>query len=614
MGHPFRLLRLASLLLLVAGLNQIRAGDPPAQPTPSRPDSLKEIKERQAFAEQQAQEMVKESIRQADGLVKARALDLLKRSRTTVGKNADLSPRAQVVLDAQLEKVLQRIERHGTRGDMEEKLSKPFDFAGFEDPKTTLGDAIQALQKQHDVVISLNHRAFHLDQVMDVLKFEIAALNPIPAMPRATLSRVLKQILAHVPAPSGATFIVRRGEIEITTGKGQARQRLSANTPIEKLLPVPPKGGPRIEPLLGDDLTRIPEVSFQAPQAKGVSPEAALKQTIQQMARIRHVNEKKTDRFMEALIGHRPDLAGLPFVLGDACRSKPDRQTAFAAEIELVRQSGAAGNPLGQMQAPNLAAMISDTYWDGYQASCAEADKAARGSGKAGQEHTQPARVAALMQILGPEDGPGRRGLVRTLASISDAEATRALARLVLFSSEEDVRRSAIETLQVRRERDYTDILLQGFRYPWPAVARRASEALVKLGRTDLLPRLVEVLEQPDPRLPVAKEVEGKRVALVRELVRINHHRNCLLCHAPVNEGVPLDPGNPGGAAPEPVNGGEVTGAIPIPGQPLPSPAAGYAGSPPEVFVRVDVTYLRQDFSMLQPRGRRRALAGDAAL
>ena len=108
------------------------------------------------------------------------------------------------------------------------------------------------------------------------------------------------------------------------------------------------------------------------------------------------------------------------------------------------------------------------------------------------------------------------------------------LAKLALFSNDEEVRSASVAALAVRRERDYTEILMQGFRYPWPAAARRASQALIKLGRTDLVPRLLEVLEQPDPRLPVLKQVEGQPVPVVRELVRINHHRNCLLCHAPV--------------------------------------------------------------------------------
>jgi hypothetical protein len=44
-----------------------------------------------------------------------------------------------------------------------------------------------------------------------------------------------------------------------------------------------------------------------------------------------------------------------------------------------------------------------------------------------------------------------------------------------------------------------------------------------------------------------------------------------------------------------------VTAAIPIPGEPLPSLTDGYRMSSPDIIVRVDVTYLRQDFSVLQP-------------
>ena len=40
---------------------------------------------------------------------------------------------------------------------------------------------------------------------------------------------------------------------------------------------------------------------------------------------------------------------------------------------------------------------------------------------------------------------------------------------------------------------------------------------------------------------------------------------------------------------------------VPTPDQPLPSPSEGYDNSIPEVLVRLEVTYLRQDFSLLQP-------------
>jgi hypothetical protein len=110
----------------------------------------------------------------------------------------------------------------------------------------------------------------------------------------------------------------------------------------------------------------------------------------------------------------------------------------------------------------------------------------------------------------------------------------------------------------------------------------------VKLERKDLLPRLVDVLDAPDPRAPVTRTVEGRRVPAVRELVRVNHHRNCLLCHAPVN---------PAAGVPE----GVLTAEVPRPNEPLQSFSDGYQNSLQDLLVRIDVVYLRQDFSAAQP-------------
>src|SRR6185437_2171401 len=49
------------------------------------------------------------------------------------------------------------------------------------------------------------------------------------------------------------------------------------------------------------------------------------------------------------------------------------------------------------------------------------------------------AHIAALMQMLAPEDVALRQGLVKHLAGIDHKEATRALARLLVFSLEEEV-------------------------------------------------------------------------------------------------------------------------------------------------------------------------------
>jgi hypothetical protein len=200
------------------------------------------------------------------------------------------------------------------------------------------------------------------------------------------------------------------------------------------------------------------------------------------------------------------------------------------------------------------------------------------------------ARIAALTQVLAPESPDLRLGLVKYLSAVARPEATRALAKMSIFSAEDEVRQAALDALKVRRERDYNDVLLQGLRYPWPAVARRAGEAVVKLERTDLVPQLIGMLDEPDPRSPVIRERDGKKVPVVREVVRVNHHRNCLMCHAP---------GNSDGISPD-----TLTAPVPVPNQPLSPPSGGYGNlTSPDVLVRIDVTYLRQDFSALQPVG-----------
>jgi hypothetical protein len=140
----------------------------------------------------------------------------------------------------------------------------------------------------------------------------------------------------------------------------------------------------------------------------------------------------------------------------------------------------------------------------------------------------------------------------------------------------------------VTREKDYTSTLVDALRYPWPAVAKNAAAAITKLERTDLVPELVKVLDSTDPRLPTEKEEGGKKVLAVKELVKINHHRNCLMCHAPNGSGTP--------------NEDAATAQVAVPGQQFQTPSqGGYRNEIPELLIRLDVTYLRQDFSVSMP-------------
>jgi hypothetical protein len=396
---------------------------------------------------------------------------------------------------------------------------------------------------------------------------------------------------------------------------------IDPKTPLKELLPTPPQVKNPSKPLLSEDLMRVPMIDFQSPLSRDLNTLEATKQTAHTIARINFLNDKKTDGFLDALRKERTDLLGLPFAMGDECRTRGERNRQFTRAVNLVRQclqsqgqvftttefvqvTKEIPRPDGSKQTvaesvpvtrqivrneagPGMTRSQADGFWDNYTTACANEDKAMARVDREQIEHLTTARIAALMQILAPESGSLRLGLVKYLSAIAHTDATRALARLAIFSAEDEVRLAALDALKVRRERDYTPILLSGLRYPHPAVAKRASDAVVKLERNDLIPQLLEVLDLSDPRAPEVQEVDSKQVSVVRELVRINHHRNCLMCHAP---------GTTSGVSPE-----TLTAQVPVPSEPLPSPFDGYRNSSPDVLVRLDVTYLRQDFSLMQP-------------
>ncbi|WP_082840194.1 HEAT repeat domain-containing protein [Gemmata sp. SH-PL17] len=393
--------------------------------------------------------------------------------------------------------------------------------------------------------------------------------------------------------------------------------QIDPKTPVKDLLPVAPKVAPISGPVLTDDLKKVVEVEFQAKPEK-VGPEVNLvERTAHQMAKINHMNAKKTDAFMSVLLESRPDLAGMPFAMGDDCRVDGERAKYFTQAVNTVRQALGSGQfpvttvrsfggqagaqgfidtsimPAQALQVANSSGLSQQafrapqSFWQQYNTLCDQEDAARGRADKEATEHITLARMAALTQMLAPETAEIRLGLVKYLAGVSHIESSKALARMVLFSAEDDVRAAAITALKVRREKDYTDVLVKGLRYPWPAVAKRAAEAITKLERTDLIPNLLAVLDAADPRMPVTKEMGGKTSTVALEMVKVNHHRNCLMCHAPTGSGAP--------------NANAISAEVAIQGQPLPTPAEGYRQSVPELLIRLDVTYLRQDFSALLP-------------
>jgi sugar lactone lactonase YvrE len=270
------------------------------------------------------------------------------------------------------------------------------------------------------------------------------------------------------------------------------------------------------------------------------------------------------------LMKGRADLAGLPMRMGDDCHLSAEAADHLLGGSLALRQ-----HLLTSTQGGSARAATGDTRPDAkrlHELLNADGDKF--------NKWLKPEAVPALQQLLMAENEFVREVLVEQLGRIAGKKAGVALAQRALFDLHAGVRRQAVEALARRPAEEYRQVLLDGLRYPWPAVADHAAEALAALQMRDAVPALVALLEQPGPDAPYTKP--GKDGPYVREVVRVNHLRNCVMCHA-----VSLDTND------------KVRGRVPRTDQPLPpSFSREYYASNTGTFVRADVTYLQQDFSL----------------
>jgi hypothetical protein len=354
-----------------------------------------------------------------------------------------------------------------------------------------------------------------------------------------------------------------------------------AKMPLSALLPMPPFDEATLPPATNTDLTKVPELTFgELIVRKDESTEKAMARVL---AKINHVSKDVREGFMKALIVNRPDLAGLPFRMGKDCETELKQAVFFNGMVRFIHENRFQANT-SSLLSSKPKQMPNPKFWEQFREMVKSPNRG--DPDPLYDKHiniADRAAVAAVMQVFGPSSADDRINMARFLATVRIPDAGQALAKLAIFAPEPSVHQAAIYGLASHASSGYEQILIDGFRYPHPSVAKRAAEALVKTKNKTVLRDLVKVLEQPDPRAPV--QVEERLV--VRELVRVNHHRNCLLCHAPANvKGVPA---------------GVLTVAVPLPDEELPRPSeGGYRfRSSPDIFVRTDVTYLRQDFSMM---------------
>jgi len=172
--------------------------------------------------------------------------------------------------------------------------------------------------------------------------------SPAPAAPADDSQRILDALSGGFHGGPGSGPLVHNFGAGLSGGGFTSPQRFSIridpNTPVSSLLPPPPVVPAPRPPWMVMDLQHVPEVRFEKETPIPTLPDKALEnktdaekakikddfaQSVRQnavthaahtLAKINHANRKGTDRFVQLLVDHRPDMQGLPFVMGDACR------------------------------------------------------------------------------------------------------------------------------------------------------------------------------------------------------------------------------------------------------------------------------------------------------
>lgn len=399
--------------------------------------------------------------------------------------------------------------------------------------------------------------ALELPTVPPVTPTSPAIAQPALAMPADTAPAIDSSVVAK-PAPTDTQLPVVNSSWPSSLLLA-ATKSLAAATAPPPLAPKPPVPFKRRQLLDRLDLTRQLMLVDEVDGASLPAPRR----------RLHDFRDPQDQVSSDSSASHlrQVALSGLPFRMGVDChldREGAENLQVLSGQLRGHMGTSAATNQLdfrlnaGNLRQHLLAGKDAENPW------------------------LQDEAVPVLMQLLQPENRPVRLLLVELLKRISGPEATIALARRAIHDLDADVRQAAVRALADRPRPDYRAILLEGLRYPWPPVADHAAETLVAVKDHDALPALRKLTDEPDPAAPFRHNDETGTGSMVRELVRVNHLANCAMCHPRSTSSTDL-----------------VRAAIPSRSQPL-SPSSSY-GQPSSSFIHADITYLQQDFSIMQP-------------
>ena len=266
------------------------------------------------------------------------------------------------------------------------------------------------------------------------------------------------------------------------------------------------------------------------------------------------------------MLKDRKDLEGLPLVMGEKCRL--DESESYTM--------GRVSNSLGSLVNRNEPYLNSDGKNKLRKEVAVQAcTKMMNHSLKVDKEGTQ--RLLTVDQILQARPKELRLAFVESLAEEEFQTAVNLLTCYVKYDLDSDVRMAATKALSNFPAKSYRAKLLQGLDYPWVPAAQHSAEAIVRLNDTKAVPMLVDKLKNQDPN--TIRQTEPG-VYVKRELVAINHLKNCVLCHADTRK--------------------SGLGNAPVPEWNRPLPRLYYGAKSEALNVRADVTYMRQDFSVMQ--------------
>ena len=275
-------------------------------------------------------------------------------------------------------------------------------------------------------------------------------------------------------------------------------------------------------------------------------------------------------------LSERKDLQALPLTMGDQCRANVEEATA----IKLV--SGKLGRLISEASAGAQGVILRNSGNIALRSKMIKArqDKSIEELRDLVNSDSHPQYLKTTDQILQVQHRRDRLELINTLKGADNSTAIELLAKRSKYDLSADVRLAATHALAESPRDQYRAELLAGLAYPWHVVAQHSAEALVRLDDKEAIPELVEMLDLPHPTAPV--EIEPDKF-VQPTLVAINHMRNCLLCHAPSLSLKDI-----------------ATAAVPNWDRPI--PISPYESSDPDfISVRADITYLKQDFSVVQP-------------